>query len=248
MAGDDVALGGVGEVLDVENVVIGLESVPMAEAIDHVGSMLVGLGVCDEAYAASMHDREATVSTFLGSGVAMPHGTFAAKDSILGTAIVVAQYPDGIDWDGQGPVHLVIGLAAKGDDHVTVLSQIAEVLQDEELSERLWTLDDREALHAALTSEVVDDDDEDELDGTIVITNPAGLHARPATLVVELAKAADGQVTISKGGKTAKANSIMALLSLGAVTGDTVVVDVTGSSDPGSIIAGIAEILTSEEH
>jgi multiphosphoryl transfer protein len=223
----------------------------MHEAIDFVGGELVRRGMVDASYIDGMKKREESVLTYLGNGVSLPHGTFDAKEAIKGTAIIVAQYPDGIDWGGN-EVHLVIGLAAQGDEHVQVLSQIAEVLQDEEVCEQLWTTDDADFVFETLAGDGtgVDDDDEvsDEVSRQITIVNPAGLHARPAALVVERAKGFDSDITISKNGKSANAKSIMSVLSLGAVTGDAVVVSAEGD-DASRAVEDIAEImLTTEEH
>lgn len=138
-----------GAVLPRESVVLGLPACEMAEAIEFVGGMLVERGVVNPPYIQGMKDREETISTYLGNGVALPHGTLATKDEINGTGIVVAQYPEGIAW-GDGVARLVIGLAAIGEDHMEVLSQLAEVLQDEELSEKLATTDDAEFVFETL--------------------------------------------------------------------------------------------------
>ena len=128
-------------VLDPAYIKLGLESVDRDSAISAAGALLVERGVASERYVESMREREETVSTFLGNGVALPHGTYEAKGEVLGTGIVVMQYPDGVEWTN-GTAHLVIGLAAAGEDHVEVLSQLADVLQDEDLAEELWTADD----------------------------------------------------------------------------------------------------------
>lgn len=236
---------------------IGLPSVSMNEAIEFVGGRLVERGAAEGGYVEGMKKREETVSTYLGNGVAMPHGTFEAKQFIKGTGIVVAQYPEGVDW-GAGTAYLVIGLAADGDDHVKVLSTMAEVLQDEDLCSTLWTTTDADFLFNTLSNPPVDDDDDDDIgdssgnlapEADVEITNPSGLHARPATLVVEYAKTTDAKITITKGTKTAKATSIMGVLALGASAGDTVRVAVTADdADVASeAMKSVIEILTSEE-
>ena len=206
-----------------EAVISGLPSVSKTEAITYVGSLLVERGHVTDGYVDAMLEREETVSTFLGNGVAMPHGTFESRDWVHSTGIVVAQYPDGID-RGVGTAHLVIGLGAVGDDHVAVLSHIAEVLQDEEVAEELWTTDNADHLYSVLSAGAEDEGSDETaseamgpVDRTITISGEGGLHARPASLIVEFAKAYDGKITISKGEKTAKGTSIMGLLSLGAV-------------------------------
>lgn len=137
-------------VLDREYIHLGCASVSMAEAVTAAGDRLVARGVVTPDYIDAMHEREKTVSTYMGNGVALPHGTFEAKSAVKGTGIVVMQYPDGVEWPN-GKAHLVIGLAAEGDDHVAVLSQLAEVLQDEDLSQELWTTDDVDFVYETLS-------------------------------------------------------------------------------------------------
>lgn len=133
----------------------------MHEAIEFVGRRLVERGSVDDEYVEAMKKREEVVSTYLGNGVALPHGVLESKQAVRRTAIVVAQYPEGVEW-GEGTAHLVVGLAANGDEHVTVLSQLAEVLQDTELCERLWRTDDADFVYAQLTREGSDDDEDQE--------------------------------------------------------------------------------------
>ena len=222
-----------------EAVITGLPSVTKEEAITYVGSMLVERGHVGDDYVAAMLEREETVSTFLGNGVAMPHGTFESRDSVKSTGIVVAQYPDGIDW-GVGTAHLVIGLGAVGDDHVGVLSHIAEILQDEEVAEELWTTDNAEHLYSVLAISQ-DEEEAGPVERTVTISGEGGLHARPASLIVEFAKGFDGTITISKGEKTAKGTSIMSVLALGAVANDVVEI-VADGADSGSATAAVDEV------
>lgn len=221
-------------------------------AIEFVGGELVKRDVVGRGYIDGMMMRETTVSTYLGNGVALPHGTFETKGEVKGTALVVAQYPEGVSW-GDETAHLVIGLAAVGEDHVHVLSALAEVLQDEELCEQLWTTDDADLIYDTLTTSVDDDEDEEEEDDSaseltvdVEVTNPAGLHARPASLLVDAAKGLEADITVIKGSKSANAKSIMSVLALGAVTGDTVTVTASGP-DAQEAVATVTEILQSQE-
>ena len=224
-----------------------LPAMSKEEAIRYVGDALVARGHVGPSYVEAMLEREETVSTFLGNGVAMPHGTLESKEAVLSTGIVVAQCREGIDW-GVGTAHLVIGLGATGDDHIHVLSHIADVLQDDELAEQLWTADG-DQLYEALNTSADDDDEEPEpMTTEITICEGAGLHARPASLIVELAKGFSGSIKITKD-KTARADSIMAVLSLGAVAGDTVSLEIEGDDDAESAaaLAEITRILTTPE-
>ncbi len=237
-----------GSPLGRDAIYLGRTESTMHEAIEFVGNQLVARGVVDESYIDGMKQREESVLTYLGNGVALPHGTFESKDAIRGTALIVAQYPDGVDWGGN-QAHLVIGLAAVGDDHVKVLSQIAEVLQDDDVCRELWTTDDADHVFDVLAGDgfAVDDDDEDEETSIeVTILNPAGLHARPATLLVESAKGFEADVSIAKNGKTANAKSIMSVLALGAVTGDVVVVSATGR-DADQAVEEVKKIMVNTE-
>lgn len=146
-------------VLTPDDIVLGHHSGSMNEAIEHAGGLLVARGSISEEYIEGMKLRETKASTYLGNGVALPHGLLESKDYIRSTGIVVVQHPDGVDWQA-GTAHLVVGLAAVGDDHVRVLSQLAEILQDEELCEKLWQTTDSQFLYDCLTADPDDEDDD----------------------------------------------------------------------------------------
>ena len=98
-------------------------------AVAQVGAVLVSTGAVDDAYVASMLDRERSISTYVGEGVAIPHGTAAGKAAVLSDALAVLRYPDGVDWDGFR-VEVCIGIAAAGNGHLPVLAALAEILMD----------------------------------------------------------------------------------------------------------------------
>jgi len=107
-----------------------------------------------EDYEQAMFDREAEVSTFMGNGLAIPHGTNAAKETVLGSALTVARYPEPIDWDGN-EVRFVIGIAGKDGGHLEILAKIATIFADEAQVERLLAAEGDDELYAML-SEVND--------------------------------------------------------------------------------------------
>ncbi len=98
-------------------------------AISEAGELLVAAGAVTPAYVDAMHERETSVSTYMGNLLAIPHGTNEAKSSILRTGLSFVRYPDGVDWNGN-PVKFVLGIAGAGDDHLALLGQIAEVFMD----------------------------------------------------------------------------------------------------------------------
>ena len=127
----------------VEAITLGERGSTQAEAIERVSGMLVDLGAVDDGYGQSMLDREAVISTYLGNGIALPHCTYEDRGLIKRTALVLAQYPNGVPWgDDEDLAFLVFGLAAVGDEHLAVMSHLAEVLDDEELCARLATATD----------------------------------------------------------------------------------------------------------
>lgn len=145
-------MAGVMDVLSIEDVIVGCSADSMEEAIRFVGGRLVERGSVDAEYIDGMLKREETFSTYLGNGVALPHGVLASKEAIKSTGIVVAQFPDGVDWVS-GTANLVVGLAASGEEHVEVLSRLAEVLQDEEKCQELAQTDDPSLILTTLTTD-----------------------------------------------------------------------------------------------
>jgi mannitol/fructose-specific phosphotransferase system IIA component len=99
------------------------------DALRQSGALLEELGAVDEGYADAILERERQISTYMGEGVSIPHGTDQARAFVRRTALGFLQYPDGVDWDGE-TVYLCIPIAASGDEHVGVLSALAEVLVD----------------------------------------------------------------------------------------------------------------------
>jgi len=124
------------EVLDAGSVVLQGSATTRDAAIDEAGALLVAAGAVSEAYVAAMHERETSVSTFMGNGLAIPHGTNEAKSEIRHSAMSFTRYAEPIDWKGQ-PAEFVVGIAGAGDDHLTLLSQLAGVFSDVDQVERL---------------------------------------------------------------------------------------------------------------
>ena len=103
-----------------------------ADAIRKAGGLLVATGCVLPEYVEGMLKRERSMSTSLGIGVAIPHGMDENRGHVLQTGISVLQLIDGVDWDEGERVFLVIGIAATSDEHVGVLANLAEVVEDEQ--------------------------------------------------------------------------------------------------------------------
>lgn len=129
------------KILVEEGIKTGLKSVSKVEAIKAAGKLLNELGYVDEEYIPAMVKRDEIASVYMGLGIAIPHGTTDAKNKVKKSGIVVLQYPDGVDFDGE-KAQLVIGIAGVGDEHLAILGKITEALDDEKLLETLKTTDD----------------------------------------------------------------------------------------------------------
>ncbi|WP_222194610.1 PTS mannitol transporter subunit IICBA [Modestobacter italicus] len=136
-AGGVARLGDEGpDVLAVESIVLDGAAATRDGAITEAGELLVAAGAVDASYVQAMHEREMSVSTYMGNRLALPHGTNEAKPAIHRTAISFVRYSRGIDWNGK-EVSFVIGVAGAGDDHLKLLGRIAEVFVDPEQVARL---------------------------------------------------------------------------------------------------------------
>ncbi|MGO1684545.1 MAG: PTS sugar transporter subunit IIA [Brachybacterium sp.] len=124
------------EILAPASIILDGTASDSATGIDEAGALLVAAGAVDESYVAAMHDREASVSTFMGNGLAIPHGTNEAKSSIKRSAMSFVRYPGGIDWNGN-PTTFVIGIAGVGNEHLTLLQKVAMTFSDPVQVERL---------------------------------------------------------------------------------------------------------------
>lgn len=121
------------------------------DAIREAGALLVGVGAVDPDYVDQMLERERVVSTFVGDGIAMPHGTLTAKSDVLNEGLSVLLLAKPVDWAGQ-PVTLVIGIAAHGRRYITLLSQLATALLDEGRATSLRQATTAEQVRALLAS------------------------------------------------------------------------------------------------
>ena len=140
-------------VTSVEAITLGEQGQTMKDAIDRVSGMLLDLGAVEAGYGASMLAREEVISTYLGNGIALPHCTYEDKGLIKRTALVLAQYPGGIPWgDEDDLAYLVFGLAAVGEEHLAVMSHLAEVLDDEDLCDRLAAATDENYVRETLAA------------------------------------------------------------------------------------------------
>ncbi len=107
------------------------------DAIRQAGALLVENGRVTSAYVDGMLAREQTMSTYLDNGIAIPHGQFDSRTDILQTGISVVQFPAGIEWEDGALAYLVIGIAATADEHIGVLANLSQVIEEEADAQQL---------------------------------------------------------------------------------------------------------------
>lgn len=209
---------------------LGLTARDKEAAIRQTAAILAEAGCVDAAYGDSMIAREAQTATYLGNGIAIPHGLRSDGGLIRKTAVAVAQFPQGVDWGGAGTVHLAVGIAAMSDEHIQVLANLTDVLQDAAIADRLAHTGDAAEIIRALTAPraVVAAKDED-LEGfdaraEVTVSGGAGLHARPATEFAALAKRFDAEIRVRHGARTANGKAMASLLTLGVESGASIVI------------------------
>lgn len=124
------------ELFSNDNIYLNQSISTQEEAIQQAGQALVKSGAVTEGYIQAMKEREQLVSTFMGNGLAIPHGTDEAKTEVIQSGLSLIQIPEGIDWDGE-TVKVVVGIAGKDGEHLDLLSKIAITFSEEENVERI---------------------------------------------------------------------------------------------------------------
>lgn len=124
------------ELLDKKNIRLNCKKKEKNEVIREVGQMLYESGYVNEKYIEAMIKRELTFSTNVGNGIALPHGVEEAKKEVKQSGIAVMIFPEGTSW-GNEDVKIVIGIAGVGEEHLTILSNVAEKLSTPEEVEKV---------------------------------------------------------------------------------------------------------------
>ena len=174
-----------------ESIRLNAQAHDKTEAIRLAGALLVDNGNMKPGYVDSMLLREKVANTYLGNGIAIPHGLPKDRELILQTGISVTQFPQGVAWNPGEKVFLVVGIAARSDEHIELLANLTDVLDDEETVRRLANTADAMDIVARLTQPRQEqapgqgaataeaEDFAKWID--VELTGPAGLQARPAT-------------------------------------------------------------------
>ena len=201
----------------------------------------------------SLLAREKVANTFLGNGIAIPHGIPKDRELIRKTGVAVLQVPAGVEWNAGETVQLVVGIAAKSDEHLQILTNLTDVLGEPDEAARLAATKDAAQIVARLSGAAATEPGaaagavaaapEDLAHGfDVMIDNPHGLHARPATAFVEFAKGFQATIRVRHGDQVADGKSLISLLKLGVECGSLLRVMAEGA-DAAQALAALREAI-----
>lgn len=139
------------EVLAKDNILTGLKTESKDDAILRAGHLLEQKGYVRKGYAEAMLKRENESTTYMGMGIAIPHGTDEAKKDIIRSGIVILQYPEGVDF-GDEKAYLIAGIAGKGDEHIEILASLGETFEDEDKLKTLMSAEDPNIIYNILNN------------------------------------------------------------------------------------------------
>jgi phosphocarrier protein FPr len=241
-------------------IIIGSTVSHKQEAISLVAELMVSSGLAEAEYRLSLEKRENVSNTFLGHGVAIPHGMIEDRHLIHRTGIVVVQVPGGMEWNPGERVHLVVGIAARSDEHLAILRKLTRMMGDEALMQRLFTTADADVILQALDDNAAsagipaapESGGADDLPHAAqwFVDYPNGLHARPASVWVQTARKFKAALRVRRGDEFADARKLVGLLQLGVENGDTLTVSADGEDAAEALTALLATMqsLVANEH
>jgi PTS system mannitol-specific IIA component/phosphocarrier protein FPr len=146
------------DILRAEAVRLDCQATDKWDAVRQAGALLVEIGAVEPGYADAMTEREKSISTYVGEGVAIPHGTDESRQFVTRTALAVLQFPDGVDWDGN-EVKVAVAIASSGTEHVAVLSALAQILMEPDQAEQLREAAEVDDVLALLADISTDEED-----------------------------------------------------------------------------------------
>jgi phosphocarrier protein FPr len=238
------------QILSAELVRLAAHPATKEAAIREAAQMLVAAGRIDPAYVESMMRREAVADTFLGHGVAIPHGMIEDRAMVRQIGLAILQAPDGVPWNEGQTVRLVVAIAAQSDAHLDILRRLTRLLQDEAALDALTRTADPREIVAALTDAPVASipvaapavDLAERFDW--ICDYPSGLHARPAARWVDAARRTRAALRVRRGDEAADPRSLVSLLRVGLREGDRVVVSAEGDGASEALVAMKAIIVS----
>jgi phosphoenolpyruvate-protein phosphotransferase len=221
-----------------QNIRLGARAANKNEAIRAAGQVLVESGNIEPGYIESMIGREGQANTYLGNGISIPHGMAKDRELIRATGISVVQLPEGVEWGPGKVARLIVGIAAKSDEHLGILAALTDVLDDPTRAELLAKTKDPSDIITGLSREAAEAAGEPS-EGVappppgahhvdVKIVGSAGMHARPATIFVDIASQFASDIRVQYGTKIQNGKSMAALLKLGTPGGEAIRIIASG--------------------
>lgn len=199
------------------------------EAITCVAAELVDVGCVLPGYLQGMLDREQQVSTYLGNDIAIPHGTTAVRETVIKTGVKILVCPQGINWGENNTARLIIGIAARDNEHLDILRQLSHRVSDDDFPAAIQNAETPDEVLSVLAGRRSTTDRQETIDvvpsakqQTFVLKNPHGLHARPAAALVKIVKSLDAEITLENLDRRSvrvDAGNLMRVIALGARQG-----------------------------
>ncbi|EJH6990212.1 HPr family phosphocarrier protein [Salmonella enterica] len=233
------------------DIFISNERLDKATALHRVVEKLSAAGNTTTDYLRGMLDREAQISTYLGNGIAIPHGTPESRDAVLQTGVKVIVFRHGVDWGDGNTAYLVTGIAARSNEHLEILRQLTRVLSDDAILQALAKAESPSQVLALLTGSTTNTPAAVELhegeQATFVIHNPHGLHARPSAVLVKFIKQFQSHITVENldsASGPVDGKNLMRVVSLGAKKGHRLLFRAQGE-DAQQALREIGELIAS---
>ncbi|WP_371923247.1 phosphoenolpyruvate--protein phosphotransferase [Bartonella sp. B1099] len=217
-----------------EGEILSIKSVQLAAAFNHkndaiyaAAELLVQVGAVDKCYLESMLAREEITNTWLGNGIAIPHGLVENSDLIIKDAVAVIQVPAGVEWQDGKKAHLIIAIAACPDRYREICKKLTSLLFDKKQLEVLATTTDKQQIVTTLFYQDIKQEKTFLGDLSVcqewTLDYPSGLHARPASLWVDFAKKIQNSIRVRHGQYAVEMKNLVGLLQLGAKNGDVLI-------------------------
>lgn len=198
-----------------------------AQALMQLGASMERAGLVEPAYLTGMRAREAQISTYVGNGIAIPHGTPESRSAVITTGVRVMACPQGVDWGDGQTARLIIAVAATNNEHLAILRQLTQVLSDDRVEKVLQHADSAQDIldifqrtPAASAPPVASAPvPQGYAQATFTLRNAHGLHARPSAVLVKLAKQSQSTIAVENLDAASGAvdgKNLMKVVSLGA--------------------------------
>lgn len=198
------------------------------QVLSELAASLQQSGLTDSGYLQGIQQREAMISTYLGNGIAVPHGTPESRDQVVKTGVRILACPQGVDWGEGNIARLIIAIAAKNNEHLEILRNLARLLGDDSVGPALATVsDEQQVLNILLRQPSAEPapvlaETGGEESAIFVLSNSHGLHARPAAELVRLIRQWPEDILVEnldRPGARVSGRSMMKVIALGAKCG-----------------------------